>query len=881
MTENPKTCSHCGGTLTGDAAGGLCPRCLMAMNFDSRTMHPGEEPAGMPPLPPEEIADRFPGFEILECLGRGGMGVVYKARQKSLDRIVAIKILPPEGVGEEAFSERFAREAATLAKLSHPNIVTVHDFGETAGLFYIVMEYVDGVNLRDLLREGKLEAEQALAIVPPICEALQYAHDKGIVHRDIKPENLLLDRDGRVKIADFGIASLVGASGESAGTPPYMAPEQSGGRTDHRADIYALGVVLYEMLTGERPEKDVVAPSRKMQVDVRIDEMVLRALEKEPELRYQTAGEFRTAVETMAPQEAPSRPSSSAPANQTSGPAGGTPDGGNEESSRQRIQWPAGAMAVVGGINVLGSVLGMLFSLLFLLCVQLDSGERLPPDVGSSVGEAMSGRGTFVVELMQLMTGRMLSLGAWVFAFVAALRMRRLQSHGWAMAGAIVFVVAGLIGLGSASATLLFNAKDAAILNRFVSLGGITPGFKAAWSLLELGIGIWALVSLLHRDTKRAFENRKPDGSSGHEAGFNARAQVAWPATGLMVASCLNLLLVAITLFLVVSRWGEFTRGPSPQQPPVMWMVLYPFVAAIVVLFLSSLTFIGAWRMRRLRGYGMAIVGSALGILAPPTVFIAAWPIFRNLTGAISILASQLLFIGVVFGLWALVVLSRSEVREAFAAKSGKKGIGGVIVAGGVMAGILLLAVLSGNAARSARIDSKSEPPFQPVSAETAQPIPGTIVLRTLSADDGEEVFLDFESGRISSRNTWGPTPGREDFGEAGIDLAVKIEAHEPKIAFWNCSIDSVGGAGPGGLIDGPAMRPDTVESGWGKSLRQIVMELPVPAVNASSRIEGKLPMGIILRTRNGLVALEITRYSQRIPKGRQLDLRYVMLPPG
>ena len=137
--------------------------------------------------------------------------------------------------------------------------------------------------------------------MPPICEALEYAHEKGVVHRDIKPENLLLDRDGRLKIADFGIASLVGTQGEKAGTPAYMAPEQNGAQVDKRADIYALGVVLYEMLTGERPGKDFVSPSKKVEVDVRIDEMVLRALESEPEKRYQTAGEFRTVVETMTP----------------------------------------------------------------------------------------------------------------------------------------------------------------------------------------------------------------------------------------------------------------------------------------------------------------------------------------------------------------------------------------------------------------------------------------------------------------------------------------------------------------------------------------------------------------------------------------------------
>ncbi|MEK7952691.1 protein kinase domain-containing protein [Luteolibacter soli] len=306
MTES-HSCPDCGAPLPADSPQSLCPACLLRQALASRTIVAGQESTPPPPPPtPEEIADKFPQFEVTECLGSGGMGVVYKARQKSLDRWVAIKILRPEKTGDERFAERFAREAQTLARLNQPNIVTVFDYGETDGLFYIVMEFVDGVNLRDLLREGRLEPEQALAIVPPICEALQYAHAKGIVHRDIKPENLLLDRDGRLKIADFGIASLVGATGETSGTPPYMAPEQKGpSKVDHRADIYALGVVLYEMLTGERPAKELVAPSRKVQVDVRLDEMVLRALDQNPERRYQTAEEFRTVVETIQPEPAP------------------------------------------------------------------------------------------------------------------------------------------------------------------------------------------------------------------------------------------------------------------------------------------------------------------------------------------------------------------------------------------------------------------------------------------------------------------------------------------------------------------------------------------------------------------------------------------------
>jgi len=276
------------------------------------------EPAGPgKTLAPEELAPHFPHLEILECLGRGGMGVVYKARQKTLNRFVALKLLAPERVRDAKFAERFTREAQALAALNHPNIVTIYDFGQAGGFYFLLMEFVDGVNLRQLLRARKFTPEEALAIVPPLCDALQFAHDRGIVHRDIKPENLLLDKDGRVKVADFGIARMLGAAdaggnaGESAapenatqttvGTPGYSAPEQKTDpqRVDNRADIYSLGVVFYEMLTGELPGKRIEPPSRKVHIDVRLDEVVLRALEKNPELRYQQVSEVKTMVETI------------------------------------------------------------------------------------------------------------------------------------------------------------------------------------------------------------------------------------------------------------------------------------------------------------------------------------------------------------------------------------------------------------------------------------------------------------------------------------------------------------------------------------------------------------------------------------------------------
>jgi serine/threonine protein kinase len=316
------TCPHCGAALPERAPQGLCPRCLFA-GLAAPTEDPTAPPHRMPPLEPEELAAHFPQLEILECLGRGGMGVVYKARQKSLKRLVALKLLAPERADDPQFATRFAKEAQALAALNHPNIVAVHDFGQAGGFYFLLMEFVDGLNLRQLLQSKKLTPKEALGIVPPICEALQCAHDRGIVHRDIKPENLLIDKAGTVKIADFGIAKIVGEASDEApstpeslhadaaqpslafGTPAYAAPEQreAAAATDHRADIYSLGVVLYEMLTGERPDEHFVPPSKRVQIDVRIDEIVLRALEKSPELRFSSATEFRTQVEMLTTQQ--------------------------------------------------------------------------------------------------------------------------------------------------------------------------------------------------------------------------------------------------------------------------------------------------------------------------------------------------------------------------------------------------------------------------------------------------------------------------------------------------------------------------------------------------------------------------------------------------
>ena len=306
----------------------LCPRCLMEFNFVAPTDLTGDEEKSFGGDPgrsfregsptPADIGSRFPHLEILECLGRGGMGIVYKARQTRLNRLVALKILAPEKERTAQFSERFSREALALARLNHPSIVAVYDFGEADGLYYLLMEYVDGLSLRHLLQAHKITPEEALAIVPKICEALQYAHERGVVHRDIKPENVLMDKGGQVKIADFGVAKMVGGNEDGraltqdrqvVGTPHYMAPEQveHPERVDHRADIYSLGVVFYEMLTGELPLGKFQPPSKRVQGDVRLDDVVLHALEKEPERRYQQASQVKNDVETIAttPSQSP------------------------------------------------------------------------------------------------------------------------------------------------------------------------------------------------------------------------------------------------------------------------------------------------------------------------------------------------------------------------------------------------------------------------------------------------------------------------------------------------------------------------------------------------------------------------------------------------
>jgi eukaryotic-like serine/threonine-protein kinase len=273
-TATVTSCPRCGLAAPQHALS-ACPRCLLA-GLDE----------------PEPLPDSPQGLELLEEIGRGGMGRVFRARHARLERDVAVKLLPPELAADGAFRARFEREARTLARLSHPHLVTVHDFGALSdGSSYLVMEYVSGGTLRSRL---PFSVEAARRAVAELCSALGYAHERGVVHRDIKPENVLFDGEGRARLADFGIARLL--SDEQTlltaplmvlGTPRYMAPEaRAGAPVDSRVDIFALGVMLQEMLVGSVESPQLAA----------LEAVARRACASDPAARYGSAAELARAL---------------------------------------------------------------------------------------------------------------------------------------------------------------------------------------------------------------------------------------------------------------------------------------------------------------------------------------------------------------------------------------------------------------------------------------------------------------------------------------------------------------------------------------------------------------------------------------------------------
>ena len=500
-----RVCGSCGKPVGEDAPQGLCPECLMKAGLGSVAGTAGAGDSGFVPPDVHTIAQLFPQLEILELIGKGGMGAVYKARQPTLDRLVALKILLPRSGTDPGFAERFAREARALARLSHPNIVAVYDFGQTQGLHYFIMEYIDGPNLRRVEQASKLSPKEALQIIPQICEALQYAHDEGVVHRDIKPENVLLDKKGRVKIADFGLAKILGLEAKDLrltgtrdvmGTPHYMAPEQvqNPQEVDHRADIYSLGVVFYEMLTGELPLGRFAPPSQKVQVDVRLDEVVLHALEREPERRYQHASQVKTDLETIAAQP------SSAP-----GPAAG----GKLDQIRKQVRGPAIGLLITGILNWVLMPFIVMFGL---------------PALSRTHGIGLAHVPLGQPDLIGMGLSKLAVLGLVAIPFIlcsfliyAALKMLRLEAYGFSIAAAIVAML-------------------------------VTPGNCAGFPL-----GIWALVVLTRREVREAFQQvQAANVASGNLPG--KRSALVW--------------LIPVGILLILGSFVVLRQRQAPLSEP-------------------------------------------------------------------------------------------------------------------------------------------------------------------------------------------------------------------------------------------------------------------------------------------------------------------------
>jgi predicted Ser/Thr protein kinase len=628
-------CPECGVELPADAPEGLCPQCLLkgviSSAHDAARSAPAQAttPYGGPAAPSvEELAPLFPQLELLELIGQGGMGAVYKARQPSLDRLVAVKVLPPEAGKDPAFAERFNREARALARLSHPNIVAVHDVGKAGEFYYFVMEYVDGVNLRQVLRDGRLTPEQALRIVPQICDALQYAHEEGVVHRDIKPENILLDRKGRVKIADFGLAKLLGrdtghftltGSRQVMGTLYYMAPEQVERplEVDHRADIYSLGVVFYEMLTGQLPVGRFPMPSEKAGTDTYLDEVVLHALEREPANRYQHASEVKTDVEAPARRATILAPGAEA---------------GDTELARHQLNGPANGLMVMGLLGPLGWLVVLLVYMVYLYA--------------NSSGGAGS--------------------ESWLYGLD--------NGFGYLV---LLFFVSAVVGgflLAGGRKMKRLEAYEFSVLSSLMTVLQL-PALTAPISLI---IGGWAFWVLRKPEVKAAFAaqlrqiRRRPRFEEPQPAGQvvrAAQARVRGSALGLLLVGVLHTATLPVAALL---GWFPL-MGSGTQQLPGRGALHGPFASAglpdvatslfadvgeeptswyrmasvpLLLLSVSLGAFIigGALQMLRLRSHGLAMAAAILALLPCGP----AWPI------------------GLPVGIWALAVLAAPEVKAAF-----------------------------------------------------------------------------------------------------------------------------------------------------------------------------------------------------------------------
>ena len=259
----------------------------------------------------QELTPLFPGYEIQCLIACGGMGAVYRAVQRSLDRTVALKILPREFTSDAAFCAGFESEAKAMAKLNHPNLIGVYDFGEADGMLFIIMEYVPGQSLYHSAHGQAVDPQEVIRLVTGICNGLAHAHDHGIIHRDIKPANVLLDLNAQPKIGDFGLARPQDRKDEAGeeifGTPHYTAPEVVGApqKVDTRADLFSVGVVLHELLTGKLPADDPRPASTIIRCDPRFDAIIRRATHPSPEMRYRSASEIAAELQVIASSAGP------------------------------------------------------------------------------------------------------------------------------------------------------------------------------------------------------------------------------------------------------------------------------------------------------------------------------------------------------------------------------------------------------------------------------------------------------------------------------------------------------------------------------------------------------------------------------------------------
>jgi hypothetical protein len=533
-----KSCPECGSELPPGRSEGPCSACAReherhrASAAGQTTALRTTPHAGPPSAPaPDELARFFPHLEILGLLGQGGMGAVYKARQRRLDRLVALKILPPEAAHDPAFAARFTREARALARLSHPHVVAVHDFGDSDGLYYFLMEFVDGTDLRRRLQSGPLPPGEAVAIALQLGDALEYAHEEGVIHRDVKPENILLDRRGRVKVADFGLVKILGetltdlpltASRQVMGTLFYIAPEQIERplQVDHRADVYGLGVVLYEMLTGGLPLGRFAPPSAKAPVDRRLDEVVLRALAKEPGDRYQEVRDLRAALEALDREPGPvPRPVSPAPTTVEPAPAPRPLREAERKQVRRRLAGPALALEVAGALSALW---------------------WLPWAVVAALGARELGVacGVFLLALLGGLQG--------LLAFLAARNLRRLQRYTFA-----------------ARAPLLAAVP-------------LTPGF-----LLGLPAALWAWRVLHEPEVAAAFPAEAAPARSGPSWWRRHWATLLSP-DGLVLIAC------AVGLIFCLPPWHQSVPGGAPQQSLNGLSTWYGIVVVIAFVALGS-----------------------------------------------------------------------------------------------------------------------------------------------------------------------------------------------------------------------------------------------------------------------------------------------------